>query len=240
MNKEINLNDKLGKVQKPSVENILGKKKVYVCILIQAPLEAPKELHDIIQKYWDAVEINLSNLEKKAGVINKIFVEGIPGKGEDVLMGVKEASLGAWQIAEIRTKSGAIFEQLEDKEILLKVVDWSKCLNVGLMSQQVADTITNELKEESEKRFNYIKNSLNNNIDEGESALIFTGNQDIQIPENIEKFIISPPELDMVAQWIKNAQQQMEEKIRNQYNTQQDKEKKDESDKTDSGLWTPN
>jgi hypothetical protein len=32
----------------------------------------------------------------------------------------------------------------------------------------------------------------------------------------------------------------MEEKIRNQYNTQQDKEKKDESDKTDSGLWTPN
>ena len=42
MNKEIKLNDKLGKVQKPSVENILGKKKVYVCILIQAPLEAPK------------------------------------------------------------------------------------------------------------------------------------------------------------------------------------------------------
>ena len=160
------MNDKLGKVQKPSVENILGKKKVYVCILIQAPLEAPKELHDIIQKYWDAVETNLSNLEKKAGVINKIFVEGIPGKGEDVSMGVKEASLGASQIAEIRTKSGAIFEQLEDKEILLKVVDWSKCLNVGLMSQQVADTITNELKEESEKRFNYIKNSLNNNIDE--------------------------------------------------------------------------
>ena len=107
------------------------------------------------------------------------------------------------------------------------------------MSQQVADTITNELKEESEKRFNYIKNSLINNIDEGESALIFTGNQDIQIPENIEKFIISPPELDMVAQWIKNAQQEMEEKIRNQYNTQE-KEKKDESDKTDSGLWTPN
>ena len=116
MNKEINLNDKLGKIQKPSVENILGKKKVYVCILIQAPLEAPKELHDIIQKYWDAVETNLSNLEKKAGVIIKIFVEGIPGKGEDVSMGGKEASLGASQIAEIRTKSGAIFEQLEDKD----------------------------------------------------------------------------------------------------------------------------
>ena len=108
------------------------------------------------------------------------------------------------------------------------------------MSQQVADMITNQLKEESEKRIDYIKNSLNNNINEGESALIFTGNQDIQIPENIEKFIISPPELDMVAQWIKNAQQEMEEKIRNQYNTQQEKEKKDGSDKTDSGLWTPN
>ena len=108
------------------------------------------------------------------------------------------------------------------------------------MSQQVADMITNQLKEESEKRIDYIKNSLNNNINEGESALIFTGNQDIQIPENIEKFIISPPELDMVAQWIKNAQQEMEEKIRNQYNTQQEKEKTEGSDNTDSGLWTPN
>ena len=129
---------------------------------------------------------------------------------------------------------------VEVKEILLKVVAWSKCLNVGLMSQQVADMITNQLKEESEKRIDYIKNSLTNNINEGESAVIFTGNQDIPIPENIEKFIISPPELDMVAQWIKNAQQEMEEKIRNQYNTQQEKEKKDGSDKTDSGLWTPN
>ena len=44
----------------------------------------------------------------------------------------------------------------------------------------------------------------------------------------------------MVAQWIKNAQQEMEAKIRNQYNTQQEKEKTDGSDNTDSGLWTPN
>ena len=89
---------------------------------------------------------------------------------------------------------------------------------------------------------------MNDNLLEGESAIIFTGNQDINIPDNIEKFIISPPELDQVAQWVKNAQAAMEAELKKAYEAQsppvensapEGKENKS-SDNSDSGLWTPN
>tara|TARA_B110000438_G_scaffold286237_1_gene317249 strand:+ start:315 stop:1049 length:735 start_codon:yes stop_codon:yes gene_type:complete len=244
------LNEELGKIKKPNAEKVLGKKKAFICVLLQAPQEASKELHDLIFNYWEAVDKNISNLEEKTGVVKKIFVEGIPGTGEDVAINLKEASLGAWNITEERRKTGAEFSELENLEILQKVIDWSKCLNVGLTNRGVAEKISEELKNESQARIEYIKSSLDKNIKDGESVIIFTGNQEISIPNDIEKFIISPPELDLVAQWVKKAQEAMEAQMKNQYEAQakaqaaasnQDDDSVDSSsEKPDSGLWTPN
>ena len=244
------MNEELGKIKKPNAEKVLGKKKAFICVLLQAPQEASKELHDLIFNYWEAVDKNISNLEEKTGVVKKIFVEGIPGTGEDVAINLKEASLGAWNITEERRKTGAEFSELENLEILQKVIDWSKCLNVGLTNRGVAEKISEELKNESQARIEYIKSSLDKNIKDGESVIIFTGNQEISIPNDIEKFIISPPELDLVAQWVKKAQEAMEAQMKEQYEAQakaqaaasnQDDDSVDSSsEKPDSGLWTPN
>ena len=244
------MNEELGKIKKPNAEKVLGKKKAFICVLLQAPQEASKELHDLIFNYWEAVDKNISNLEEKTGVVKKIFVEGIPGTGEDVAINLKEASLGAWNITEERRKTGAEFSELENLEILQKVIDWSKCLNVGLTNRGVAEKISEELKNESQARIEYIKSCLDKNIKDGESVIIFTGNQEISIPNDIEKFIISPPELDLVAQWVKKAQEAMEAQMKEQYEAQakaqaaasnQDDDSVDSSsEKPDSGLWTPN
>jgi hypothetical protein len=244
------LNEELGKIKKPNAEKVLGKKKAFICVLLQAPQEASKELHDLIFNYWEAVDKNISNLEEKTGVIKKIFVEGIPGTGEDVAISLKEASLGAWNITEERRKTGAQFSELENLEILQKVIDWSKCLNVGLTNRDVAEKISEELKNESQGRIDFIKASLDKNIKDGESVIIFTGNQEISIPNDIEKFIISPPELDLVAQWVKKAQEAMEAQMKEQYeaqakaqaaaSNQNDDSVDSSSEKPDSGLWTPN
>lgn len=244
------MNEELGKIKKPNAEKVLGKKKAFICVLLQAPQEASKELHDLIFNYWEAVDKNISNLEEKTGVIKKIFVEGIPGTGEDVAISLKEASLGAWNITEERRKTGAQFSELENLEILQKVIDWSKCLNVGLTNRDVAEKISEELKNESQGRIDFIKASLDKNIKDGESVIIFTGNQEISIPNDIEKFIISPPELDLVAQWVKKAQEAMEAQMKEQYeaqakaqaaaSNQNDDSVDSSSEKPDSGLWTPN
>lgn len=239
------MSDEIGKIQKPDSKNIIGKRKAFICVLLQAPPEASKELHDLIQKYWNAVDTNITNLEKKAGVVKRVFVEGIPGKGEDVSVSLKEASLGAWNILQERINSGAEFEEFENLDILQKVIDWSKCLNVGLSNRSVAEKISEELKKESESRIDFINSSLDNNLKEGESCIIFTGNQEINLPEGVEKFIISPPELDTVAQWVKNAQAAMEAQMKEQFEAQQKAAQNldngdADQDKSDSGIWTPN
>jgi len=240
------MSDEIGKIQKPSSKNIIGKRKAFICVLLQAPPEASKELHDLIQKYWEAVDSNITNLEEKAGIVKRIFIEGIPGKGEDVSISLKEASLGAWNILQDRVSSGAQFEEFENLEILQKVIDWSKCLNVGLSNRSVAEKISEELKKESESRINYINKSIDENLKDGESCMIFSGNQEIELPEGVEKFIISPPELDMVAQWVKNAQAAMEAQMKEQFEAQQkaaqniEGTNESDQDKSDSGIWTPN
>jgi hypothetical protein len=244
------LEEELGKIKKPNADKVMGKKKAFICVLLQAPQEASKELHDLIFNYWEAVDKNISNLEEKTGVVNKIFVEGIPGSGEDVAINLKEASIGAWNITEERRKTGAKFSELENLEILQKVIDWSKCLNSGLTNRSVAEKISEELKNESQARIDFIKSSLDKNLEDGESAIIFTGNQEISIPEDVEKFIISPPELDLVAQWVKKAQEAMEAQMKEQYeaqakaqaaaSSQNDETSNSSSEKPDSGLWTPN
>jgi hypothetical protein len=240
------MSDEIGKIQKPSSKDIIGKRKAFLCVLLQAPPEASKELHELVQKYWDAVDTNITNLEVKAGAVKRIFIEGIPGKGEDVSVSLKEASLGAWNILQDRITSGAQFEEFENLDILQKVIDWSKCLNVGLSNKGVAEKISEELKTESESRIEFITASIDNNLKDGESCIIFSGNQEINLPVGIEKFIISPPELDMVAQWVKNAQAAMEAQMKEQFEAQQkaaqnvNEGENEQQDKSDSGIWTPN
>ena len=69
------MSDEIGKIQKPDSKNIIGKRKAFICVLLQAPPEASKELHDLIQKYWDAVDTNITNLEEKAGAVKRIFIK---------------------------------------------------------------------------------------------------------------------------------------------------------------------
>ena len=138
------MSDEIGKIEKPSSKDIIGKRKAFICVLLQAPPEASKDLHELIQKYWEALDANITNLESKAGIVKRIFVEGIPGKGEDVSISLKEASLGAWNVLQQRISSGAEFEEFENLEILQKVIDWSKCLNVGLSNRSVAEKISEE------------------------------------------------------------------------------------------------
>ena len=100
-------------------------------------------------------------------------------------------------------------------------------------------------KNNSESRLEFINNSIDKNLNDGESCIIFSGNQETNLPDDIEKFIISPPELDMVTQWVKNAQAAMEAQMREQFEAQQNaststSEQETQQDKPDSGIWTPN
>ena len=76
------MSDEIGKINKPDSKEIIGKRKAFVCVLLQAPPEASKDLHELIQKYWDAVDNNISNLEGKTGVVKRILLKVFLVKGK--------------------------------------------------------------------------------------------------------------------------------------------------------------
>jgi hypothetical protein len=126
------------------------------------------------------------------------------------------------------------------------VIDWGRCLQSGLINQTVASEIQAKYTEASDKRSEHLKKRLDETILESEAAVLLGGDQGATIPEGVEKFLISPPELDELERWV----QQANEAIRQQMADEQARaaageppvppsEPSDQGGGSNSGLWTP-
>ncbi|MCH7972132.1 MAG: hypothetical protein IH960_14005, partial [Chloroflexi bacterium] len=150
-----------------------------------------------------------------------------------------------------RVSAGAVFEEFEDTDLFGQVIDWGRCLQVELISQTVAEDIQARYTEAAQKRTEHLHKRLEEGILESEAALILGGDPTVKIPDGIERFLISPPELDALERWVK----QTNEAIRQQMAEQQARAQEagaaqsgpaeqpgttgDDGGGTGSGLWTP-
>ena len=135
-------------------------------------------------------------------------------------------------IIKSRLSSGAKFESYEEKELFEKFIDLGRCLQIGLISEYVTELITREYKNTSEQRYKQIINNLDQSVEDGEGMLLIGSDIQNVIPEDMEKFFISPPELDDIHRWIRDNA--------NNLSQQQTTEEPSESeDNKDSKLWTP-
>ena len=159
---------------------------------------------------------------------------------------VQQSNPGAHSVVRQRVSAGAVFEEFEDTDLFGQVIDWGRCLQGGLINQTVADEIQTKYTEASEKRSKHLLKQLNEGILESEAGLLLSGDPSIAIPSGVEKFLISPPELDALQRWV----QQTNEAIREQMAEEQARSRSDTStgtpsevEKTDgdskSELWTP-
>jgi hypothetical protein len=111
-----------------------------------------------------------------------------------------------------RVSAGAVFEEFEDTDLFGQVIDWGRCLQSGLINRTVADTIQEKYTEASDKRIAHLQKRLEEGILESEAAVLLSGDPNIALPEGVERFVISPPELDALERWV----QQANEAIRQQ------------------------
>ena len=110
--------------------------------------------------------------------------------------------------------------------------------------------------EAAEQRTEHLQKRLEEGILESEAALILGGDPTTKIPDGIERFLISPPELDALERWVQQAneairQQMAEEQARAQESgtvqpgheghahARQSGSAGDNGGSTESGLWTP-
>jgi hypothetical protein len=159
---------------------------------------------------------------------------------------VQQTNPGAHAFVRQRVSAGAVFEEFEDTDMFGQVIDWGRCLQSGLINRTVADTIQAHYQEVADKRTSHLTNRLSECILESEAAVLLGGDPNIALPEGVEKFVISPPELDELERWVSQAN----EAIRQQMADEQARAAageapmppqapSDQDDAGGSGLWTP-
>jgi hypothetical protein len=196
--------EKIGKIEKPSVEEYKGRRKLYCVPLVFTPKNPEKELFRLITRYWDSVQTQLIDLERKLGQIKKIYYELILSGGEEGIKAIEEIKAG-YQIVKIRIEKGAVLEPIEDKEMLSEFMDWGKCLTVGLQNQRVLNEIYNHYFNIQQRRYEYIAKRIDESLKEDEAGmLLIQESQRIKFPSNLEVFHIAPPALEEIKQWIRD------------------------------------
>ena len=226
----------IGKINKAEFVNILTKRKAYLVTILPDVQSAPREYSEKIERYWKAVDDQISQLESKAGTVKRVLVEGVIGRGADAELMLKQSTPSALRIIQSRTSSGAVLESYEDQELFEQMVDFGRCLQIGLISKSVSDMIVTKYQEVAEQRLNYQKKIVDEVVLENEALLLLGSNTQNTLPSDFEKFFISPPELDEISRWIKDNNETL-----NTSNQDPDKksETKPSSQQEDSGLWTP-
>lgn len=200
-----------GKIEKPPAGDIAAKRKLYVAPLVYPLPGAPDGYATRLEAYWKAVDEHTSGLETRAGIIKRVFHEGISFAGQPGMDQLKQTNLPVYPLINSRVSAGATLESLEDDDIFLEALDWGRIMQGGFTSKNVAETVQTAFEKASEARIAHMAKSLSEKILEGEAALlIISSTRGIDIPEDIEQFNIMPPELDALSRWIQETAQAQE------------------------------
>lgn len=196
--------EELGKIEKPSVEELKGGRKLYFIPLIFRGEESPEEYLEKFHKYWEQVEKQIVELESKLGKVSRIYHELIPATGEAGIETIKELSIEGHKIVQAYLYKGAQLEPVEEGDLLTEFMDWSRCLIVGLQNQKVLSQVYESYLEAGKKRNEYIASKISETLKNDETGILFMReSHQVQFPSDIQIFYVAPPALDEIKRWFR-------------------------------------
>jgi len=228
------MSEELGKISKPQADNVQLKRKLYLVQNIQNYFPDNSEFEVLLNEYWESISEQLDNLEKTAGSINKIYVEGIYQDYEIASKLLEENNKWCLNTISPRIKSGAEFGKIEDEGNYKELIDWTRIAQMGFVSENVKEITEKNYTEIINSRSKIIQDEIDK-LQNGEAALFLISSGSHKFPEDIEIFNVIPPSLDKMNRWItenQNASKQDNEEQINQNENEGEKNNK-------SNLWTP-
>jgi hypothetical protein len=196
--------EELGKIEKPAAENYRAGKKIYFVPLIFSRQELPVEYIGKCNHYWEQVEAQIANLENSLGPVNKIFHELVADGGETGVKALQQLNINSYGLVSSRMQKGALLEITEDNEVLTELMDWSRCLSLGLQNQKVFSTIYASYTEANKKRYEAISRKIADSLKENEASIVILGeNHRVQFPTDAQVFYVAPPVLDELKRWLR-------------------------------------
>ncbi|MBA4715540.1 MAG: hypothetical protein H2015_03015 [Chloroflexi bacterium] len=226
------MSEELGKISKPQADNIQLKRKLYLVQNIQNYFPDNNEFEVLLNEYWESISEQLDNLEKTAGSINKIYVEGIYQDFEIASKLLEENNKWCLDTILPRLKSGSKFEKIEEENNYKELIDWTRIAQMGFVSENVKEIAEKNYTDIINSRTKIIQDEINN-LTNGEAALFLISSGSHKFPEDIEIFNVIPPSLDKMNRWITENQ-----KVNNEVNEEQ-RNQDEEDGNNKSNLWTP-
>jgi hypothetical protein len=197
--------EELGKIEKPSVEELKEGRKLYFIPLIYRGEESPEDYLEKYNKYWEQVEKQIAELESKLGKVNRIYHELIPATGEAGSEAIKELCDRGHKIVQACLDKGAHLEAIEEGDLLTEFMDWSRCLIIGLQNQGVLKKVYEYYLEVAKKRNEYIAGKIDQTLKKDEiGILLMRENHQVQFPSDIQVFYVAPPALDDIKRWLRD------------------------------------
>ncbi len=216
-------------------------RSLFIVRLVQ-PFPGLEGYDTMLSNYWSAVKAQLDRQAITSGAIERIFVETVTGRGEDALVQLQQINPAASQLVRNLIASGAVIEEFEDTELLTELIDWGQCGSQNLMSDKVRNVVHSSQVEAAGARDDHLQARLNDAIGDDESAVVFAVSGQLPIPDRIERFIVSPPELDQLERWLRakmeEARREMMEEAQRTAG-QQPSQAGGSNQPSSGGLWTP-
>ncbi|UCE29003.1 MAG: hypothetical protein JSV85_07035 [Candidatus Bathyarchaeota archaeon] len=201
------MSKKLGKIAKPLAEEYADGRKLYCVPLLFTGKNAPKDYLKLYDKYWVQVEENVAKLEL-SGKADKIYHESVFLAGKEGLESIEQQNKKSHQLVESKISRGALLIALEDKQLLAEYLDWGLCLSV-VRSPEVVGKIQDFYREAEERRDKQIVKRIDDTLKNGEVGVLLMNDESrirIQpkLPAKIHVFLVHPPALNDISQWIRS------------------------------------
>jgi hypothetical protein len=195
----------LGRVERPEAEPFRAERKLYLVPLVYSPKEPPADYVATLARYWGGVREHVRRLEERIGAVRRVYHESVPIGGPEGLKLVEQLNVRSHEIASQKVEAGAMLEALEDAELLAEVVDWQRCMMVGLSSAKVANQVWTAYREANKQRGEHLAKRIDETLGPGEAGLLFILEEhSLQFPQGIQVFYVAPPALDEVHRWIRD------------------------------------
>jgi hypothetical protein len=200
-----NASEELGRIEKPSVSDFEGGRKLFFVPLVLLPPGSEDDLKTIVDRYWEQADSHVANLEAKLGQVVKVYHELVTVVGDEGVKAIEELDVGSYQIIKSRTDGGAELQPVEDAQLLWEFMDWNRCLAVGLQSQKAFTLVYESYTDAHKKRNEHIAQQLDETLQEGEiGILLMREGHQVQFPSSIQVFYVAPPALDEMKRWIRS------------------------------------
>ena len=216
-------------------------RSLFIVRLVQ-PFPGLEGYDAMLSNYWAAVKAQLDRQAMTSGPIRRVFIETVTGRGEDAMVQLQQMNPQASTVVRGLAAAGAVVEEFEDAELLAELIDWGQCASQNLVSAKVRETVQSGQVEAAGARDEYLQKRLNDAIGDDDAAVVFAVSEQLPIPDRIERFIVSPPELDQLERWLRakmeEARREMMERAEMQSRQAPDADSPS-GQPSSGGLWTP-